>query len=326
MAVAVHGLPETTPKKFTMKAYLVTAFLMIAATLGHAQEAVARARSVAVFKDPRVGAKQIWIVAADQKDIAYYLFEGAQGKPQTSSRAEIASLNIFAPEDYIEAVDLYEGRKYEAAQTALAKVAETYKRLDSLPNSPGILAGYYEMECLRKLGRFDDLRKKLQSYNRSSLTLQVAQQQLELYVLWDAARAKLWQKVEELAAEYEGKKLTGPQRAQVAYCLGMALEGLDKPKGDVLIAYQKAITSDAGASEIIARDAALRMLNILHADKSLQAAKSAYDESNGEEKVKGYTLLVEAAGLATLYEQHLGLGKPLDPKFRYMLRYKPERE
>ena len=309
--------------KFTMKTTLLTALFMTMATVAHAQNGKRLdAPAVIEFKQQGMRPEQIWIAAATPTTVYYDIAPDGGGDLKQIKRDELATLHLFESKDYLEALDLYQGRKYDQAKEAFAKVAEKFKPIAALPNNPATMAGFYEMECMRKLGDLEGLRKALQTYDKGSLTMKVPQQQLEVYVLWDAVRAKTWQLAEKLGNELKTKKFPGSLRAQIAYCLGLASEGLKKPQGEALLAYQTAITADAGASEVIAHDACLRILEILNADADLKDAKNAFDASKGEDMIKGYTKLIEAAGVASMYEMGLGNGKPLPDKFQYLLKYK----
>jgi hypothetical protein len=91
------------------------------------------------------------------------------------------------------------------------------------------------------------------------------------------------------------------------------------------MAYQTAMTADGGNSEVLSRDAALRCLEILHNDQEMKDAIQTYEESNGEELVRGFTKAMEAAGLCSMFQIQLGGGDPLPAKYTYMLKYTPER-
>lgn len=311
-----------------MKLRLIATIALLLAPLLHAQNdpVVLLTRIVIKLDDRgRVDTRDVWLRAATPQAI-YYVFNQGDADMEQVAMKDVASFFIFDPKDYLEALDLFEGRKYAQARQAFAAVKEKYKPFATVANNPSTMAGFYELECLRKLMDLDGLRVALQTYDKSSLNYKTALTQLDLYVMWDAVRAKTYQKVLELAAQYDDKRLPGDQRAQVAYCRGRALEGLSEPYGEVLQAYQTAIIADAGASEVITRDAALRSLEILHADEELKDAIKAYEASEGEDLIKGWTKVLEGAGLASMYQLQLGGGEPLPSKYRYLLKYLPDRE
>ena len=212
------------------------------------------------------------------------------------------------------AMDLYQGRKYPQAMAAFAEI----KSLPKADHETATFAAFYEMECLRKLGDLDSLADALRSFQRDPALGSQRLRQLEIDALWDALRTKSWDRVEALASQRLGEKLPGDQRAQVAYCHGQALENLGRPF-EALGAYNIAMTADAGASEEIARLAALGVLRIHRADPEVQTALTGPAAAARENP--GFFRLKEAAAVAYLYELTLGAGTPLPQEFRDFLKH-----
>jgi len=96
---------------------------------------------------------------------------------------------------------------------------------------------------------------------------------------------------------------------------------LNRPQ-DALFAYQTAMTADAGASEEIARQAALRVLAIHKASPDVQAAIRVWGTPEENKNGRGYADLAEAAAVADLFEMSLGAGTPLPAGYRMFLKYK----
>lgn len=310
-----------------MKTKLLISLMMIAATFSHAQpEQPEPPKAMIVLKeDDRMTAEEVLLLAVTSTKVAYK-FNAADADPEVKSKNEVDSIFLYDPKDYLEAMDLFEGRKYAEAKAAFAATKERYgKAYPGLPNNPGVMSAFYELECLRKLNDLEGLRVALQGFKKEALTNKVALQQLEIYVLWDLIRANLNQEALKMAETYKGKRLPGHLRAQIAYLQGRALEGLNRPHSDSLLAYQIAITADAGDSEVIARDAVLRSLAILDQDEEMKNATKTFDESDGQELVRGFTKAMEGAGLCKLFEFELGAGEQLPAKYRYLLKYTPER-
>ena len=269
----------------------------------------------------RLQAKEVYLLAVTRTKIAYKM-GAANVAPVVESMSEVDSIFLYEPKDYLEALDLFEGRKYAKAKGAFAQVKEKYgKAFPGLPDNPGVLAGFYELECLRKLNDLEGMRVALKGFKRDALTNRVALQQLELYELWDVIRSGRNKEALSLVAEYKGKQLPGYQRAQVAYCQARAMEELIYPDHDILLAYQTAITADFGADEIITRDAILRSLGIIHSHEQVQAAIRAFEMTNGREMLGGFNLAMEAAGLCAIYEKQSDAQEPLPAQYRYFLKY-----
>lgn len=292
---------------------------LCAAGLLHAQPP----RAMLVMKTGEGGlvAKEVHLLAVTEKRVAYK--ENLLGEIEVRSRKEIDSIAAYEPKDYLEALDLYEGRHYEEARFAFAKVKDRYRGCyPGIKNNFAVMAGYHELEALRKLGDLEGLRMALRDYSADGLTHKVPRQQLEIYELWDAIRANCFTEALHLAERFKDKRLPGFQRAQVAYCEGRALEGLNADPDEILFKYQIAMTADAGESEIIARDACLRSLMILHQDEEVQRAMKAFDQG---EAIRGFSKVMEAAGLASMYQISLGNGFVLPSQYVRYLNYTPER-
>lgn len=314
--------------KIIKSSLLLFQFLLVSATgQNPAQAPPAQPKGMVALKmdNGDLDPEEVYLVAVTKDSVAFKFNEG-DAQPEIKKRAEVDSIFLYDPADYLEALDLYEGRKYAEAMNAFIKVKNRYMRMfPGLPNNPGVMASYYELECLRKLNDLEGLRVALQKFKKGNLTRKVPLQQIEIYLLWDAIRANLNQEALKIVEQYEGKRLPGHQRAQIAYCHGRALEGLSKPPHEILLAYQTAITADAGASQSLVRDAILRSLEILNNDQEVKDAKRTFDESDGQELIRGFTKVMEAAGLCSMFQIQLATGEPLPQKYRHFLSYTPDR-
>ena len=220
-------------------------------------------------------------------------------------------VTVFVPEpaDYTAAMELYRARNYRDARKWFAAVKERFHPIEGLEDSISTLAAYHEMECLRKLGDLDGLAAALKKFSKGALSRDYQNDQLALYVLWDAVRTKDWNRLLALTAARAAERLPGDQRAQVAWCEGLALENLGRAE-QALVSYQIAITADAGDSEKITSQAALRVLSIYRKDAEVRAALAGKESAGGERK------LAQAQAVAALFELSLGNGAPLPKEFR----------
>lgn len=114
-------------------------------------------------------------------------------------------------------------------------------------------------------------------------------------------------------------RLPGDQRAQIAYCQGLALENLQRPD-EALISYNIAITADAGASVEITRQAALRILGIYQRDP--QVIRALKTRAGGKETAspEAVAMLASAEAMANLFQNSLGAGLSLPSEFRKFLK------
>lgn len=301
--------------KILSLAALFSAFVLTAP----AQETIFMTPALLVDKEKEKGFVKVWLVAATKTQIR---FREAELSPDTKDAriGDYRSIYIYEPADYASAMDLYQARKYKEAKEKFAAVKLRFKPILNMENSPAALAGFHELECMRKLGDLDGLATALQTFIKDPLTRETQLRQLELYILWDAVRTKSWDRLEILAKERAETPLTAEQRAQVAYCHGLALEGLNRPQ-EALIPYETAVTADAGASEEIVRQATLRILAIHYADPEVKNAIKVWGTDNENKNGKGYSDVKEAAAVAKLFEMSLGAGTALPAEYKTFLKY-----
>jgi hypothetical protein len=300
--------------KILSLAALCSAFVFTAA----AQENVFLAHVLLIEKE-NGARKEAWLVAATKTQIRYRETELA-ADTKDARISDFRSIYIYEPREYAAAMDLYQGRKYKEAKEMFGAVKARYKPILPMENSPAALSTFYEMECMRKLGDLDGLAAALQTFIKDPLTRETQLRQLDLYVLWDAVRTKSWDRLETLAKERAETPLPGDQRAQVAYCHGLALEGLNRPL-EALLPYQTALTADTGASEEIARQAALRILAIFNADPEVKNAIKVWGSDNENKNSRGHSNLKEAAAVAKLFEMSLASGTALPAEYKTFLKY-----
>jgi hypothetical protein len=262
--------------------------------------------------------RNIRLVSADGTTIR---FLDEKNPPGIAScpRSGVVSVGIDVPAGLREAMNFYRARRFPEALAGFVKVREQFKPIDVLEDNPSTLAGFYQMECLRQMGDLEGLAGARRSFVKEPLTRAYQLRQLELDEVWESVHSRNWDRVETLAKERATVRLPGDQRAQVAYCQGLALEGLNRPE-EALSAYDVAMIADAGASEEIARQAALRVLAIHLADPEVQAAMKLRDAGNADKTSPGWLKLTDAAGVARLFQLSLGAGTPLPTEFAEFLK------
>ena len=304
-----------------------TVFLttLVAAVFASSSVMAQRFQQEAMLIFPDNKFETVWIGGANKTKFLY--FDTVKGLDQnTMLISKPVSVWLIEPPDFSEAMELFQGRKYEEARGKFAAVREAYIKLRTLPDNHSTLSAFYEMECLRKLGMLDDLAKAQELFvpdDRSNLTREHQIKQMELYAMWDAARTKDWSRLELVCIEKLETKMPGYQRAQVGYCLGLALEGQQKTI-PAINAYNIAMTADTGASEVITRKAAQNALSLYAADPAVEQAIRLFGTPDEEPNSLGSQRLGEAASLAALYELTLGNGKPLSKESKALLKYLPE--
>jgi len=279
-----------------------------------------QAEAFLVFEEGDI--ERVWLTAASATAIRYKETEVAVDT-KDAKISEFQSIYILEPVALTEAIDLFQGRKYAEAQEKLAAVATAYKALEELPDNPSTAAAYLRLECLRRSGDLEGLAKALETFDKGGLTREHQLRQLELYAMWDAVRTKDWPRLESIAKERLKERLPGYQRAQVGYCLGLALDSQDKIL-PAINAYNIALTADAGASEDITRTAAANALRLYKKEPTVQTAMKLWGTKDENPNSSGHQLLLEAGALADLYELSLGGGTPLPAESKDLLKYKPQ--
>lgn len=283
-----------------------------------AQESSFQTEAVLLEKDG--SSRPIQLISATKNSIRYRIADEA---PTEIELTDGRSVFVLEPGDYTAAMDLYHARKYLEAKARFSAVKEQHVPIKSLDDSYATLAAFYEMECLRQSGDLEGLADALQKFNYGPLTREYQLRQLELYVLWDAVRTKSWERLQSLARERLNLRLPGDQRAQLAYCHGLALEGLARTD-EALLAFNTALTADAGASAVVTRQAALRALAIYHKDSEVQTVIAKGGKPGAIIPSSGRIKLAEAAALARFFEMALGSGSPLPAEFREFLKDQDE--
>ena len=265
------------------------------------------------------GTFRAWILAASKSQIRYKTTKVSTDFVEAKT-SDFATIFLVEPPDYAAAIDLYEGRKYKEAQEAFASVKDRCKPIAAMPDNFHTLAAFHEMECCRHLGDYEGLAVVLKTFLKEPLTRENQLRQLDLYIMWDAVRALAWDRVLVIASERDEEALPGYQRAQVAYCKGLALDNLERGR-EAVIEYSVAMTADSGASEIITQQAGVKALGVYHKDPEVQVAIQNWGTEDENKNSPGYTRLTEAAALAVFYEKFISLGKTLPADLKAFTKY-----
>lgn len=239
--------------------------------------------------------------------------------------SEVAALYFYEPRAYKVARDHYQARRFSEARELFAKIAAALKEIRELPNNHATLSAFYELECLRRMGDYEGLKVALEAFRKPGLTRQHHLDQLELYILWEAVRTKGWPRLDAMCVERRKTAMPGYQRAQVAYCHGLALEGLDRPI-EALNIYATAITADYGASQELVDMAAINSLRLYSKDPEVKLAMKLWGTDDEDPNSSGRFRLEEAAALADTYQSVLGGGKALPAQYKDLLKYKEKTE
>lgn len=273
----------------------------------------------AILSKPDDNAFQAWIINATKTQIRYKTTQQSTDF-QDARTSDFSTVFLVEPPDYAAAVDLFEARKYKEAQEAFAAVKQRCKPIAALPDNFHTLAAFHELECYRHLADYEGLANALKSFIKDPLTREHQLRQIDLYIMWDAVRSLAWDRLLIIASERDEEILPGYQRAQVAFCKGLALDNLGRGR-EAIVEYNIAMTADAGASEILAQQAALKALAIYNKDPEVQIAIKNWGTENENKNSPGYTRLAQAAALARFYEKFLSLGKSLPADLKGLIKF-----
>lgn len=263
-----------------------------------------------------------FIVAATRSEIRYR--PTPQAIDTTDMKlSEVQAVYLLEPKMYREAMEFYQARKYAEAKDLFVKVKEMFKPTAALDNNYSTLAGFYELECMRRLGDLDGLAKGVEVFRKDGLMREHHLKQLEIYMFWDALRTKSWQRLVSLGEARLQEKLPAYQRAQVAFCVANAYEAL-KQSSKALNAYNTAMVADLGATEEIAEQSAIAIMRIHQASPEVQLAIKLWGTPDENKNSTGFLNLQEAASVAALYNLTLGGGKKLPSTFVPLLKFRPD--
>ncbi len=219
--------------------------------------------------------------------------------------------DIIGPAHYA-----YSRQQYEAAEQLYEKVADDYNFLwgikrEQLGNFAST-ARYFQIDCLRRLGRYGEIGDALNTDTGKSLEDTIAElhlPNLKLLRLWERVAAEDWDTVESKLNEYE-TPLAGKQAelfkvtsfrtdlapsvvAQLSYMRAKLFEARNR-KDDALLEYYSAMTLNYGSDAMLTRDA-------MNAALAIQSGSESLKDSYAEQK--------DIHSLATVYKNVYNKGE-----------------
>ncbi len=264
--------------------------------------------------------EKVYLMGAS-KTIIYYVNNIRAVDTSSKRRSAVASIYLTEPKEYTEAMSLFEDRKYSEAHTKFGEVMVRYKKFQPLKDNHYTLAGFYQLECLRKQLKTEELVKAVADYRTENLIRPDLLKQVEVYKFWEAVNSKSWTRLDRLAGEWKNKRVPISQRAQISYCHAMALESFDR-KTDALNMYAQAMTADYSKSEEILRESAHGALRVYLSFPEVKTAMKLWKSSDEDKNSSGYRLLAEANALARLYgKAGMGAGVALPAKYAEFLKF-----
>ena len=264
--------------------------------------------------------EKVFLMGASKTSI-FYVTNIRAVDVASKRRSAVASIYITEPKEYTQAMSLFEDRKYSEAYTKFGEVVGRYKKFQGIKDNHHTLAGFYQLECLRKQLKVNELVKAVADYSSENLIRPDLLKQVEVYKFWEAVNAKSWARLDRLAGEWSTKRVPISQRAQISYCHALALEGLDR-KTEALNMYGHAMTADYSKSEEILRESAYGALRVYLSFPDVATAMKLWKTPDEAIYSSGYRLLAEANALARLYgKAGMGAGVALPAKFAVFLKF-----
>ncbi|MEM0897800.1 MAG: hypothetical protein AAGJ79_13060 [Verrucomicrobiota bacterium] len=187
--------------------------------------------------------------------------------------SDIASIDWREPDEWRQANDLFTRRKWEEAAAAYNEFFKKYYELRDIEDSfPGI-GKFRECECLRRLGKFEELAKEFENLQRANLSERY-EIQSKLFNAWGHLGNGLYTPLQLIAESYEIeasdipagivrpsglplKELDPPSLMQVSFLRGIAAKELGE-KEDKEIQALIAEEDERDAPEIAERSAELK--------------------------------------------------------------------
>lgn len=249
-------------------------------------------------------------------------------KTTLTRRQRLSSCTVYFlhPPEFIEALELYKARNYKDAAEKFAQCAKDYEKFKEVKANPSTLAGFYEMECYRRLEDLETLMGLVEKFDPQTLLHESHKLQYEIYqVFWDAVRTKGWVRLEAICNDpkWRNRKMPGSLRAQICYVQGLAREGIKQPI-KALNSYNGAFVADFSASEEITRKSALNCLRIILAHEDVKTAMDLYSTEDYSDESNGAELIKEATALLELWDKVLGGGENIPAKYKIFLKYPPK--
>lgn len=304
-----------------MKTTLISTFFLIA-TLGSLFGEPKQPRILIITeKDTFTG----FMVDANKSEFLWR--ENSRATVTRRQRLSACTVYFIHPVEFIEAQELYKSRNYKDAAEKFAQCAKDYDRFIEVKGNPSILAGFYEMECHRRLEDLEALMGLAEKFVPDTLLHEDHKLQYEIYsVFWDAVRTKGWARLDAICQDpkWRNRKMSGSLRAQLAYCQGLAREGINMPI-KALNSYNGAFVADFSASEEITRKSALNCLRIILGHEDVKTAMELYSTEDYSDDSNGAALIKEATALLTLWDKVLGGGEKIPAKYKVFLKYPPKK-
>lgn len=296
--------------------------LLIVLTLGKAVAQVALQRAMLIKPDDTF--QVVFLEGADDTKITYRENERSTLR-ETKNIETFVAIYQFEPAEFREAMEAFRRYDYEKALGLFEQVRDQYRNFRQLPNNFASRSELWELECLRHLQRFDELKKRRETYRMLGVTYLDEKRQLDMYTFWEALASESWNRLVTLGGEWIEKPLPGAEKAQVAYCYGKGLAELRRTN-EALNAFGMAMTANYSMRSALASKAARESLKLLKDDPELLRERQVWGTEDANPGSVGEARLFEAARMVQFYQRVYPHFDPLDDEYTELLKYLPEED
>ena len=274
------------------------------------------ARAVVTDRDGK--SREIYVITASEKAILY-LANARSTSQETMLRRSVDSIFFYRPSSYQKALEAYNSGKFSVAAAGFKACKEEYIKTKLLPQNYSSRAAFYELECARRQGKYDELATLLDEFRPDSLVNENYITQLEIYPFWEAVGKKQWKRIKQISPSWDKKKLPGFQRAQVAYCVGLALKEMGE-LDEALMRFNEALALSELKEIELVQNSAEMAIEVILADEAVQACEKSQSTSKPDQGSRAYLNLLEAVAIAKFWDG-CESGRPLPTKYKKLLKY-----
>ena len=266
--------------------------------------------------------KEVYIQLASNKGISF--FEDTRTtKATTMALKDIDSIFFFRPKEFQEGLEFFNEGDFAKAKKSFISCKEKYAKMAPLSENYFSRAYFYEMECARRERKFDEVIKLEKGFRDDVIKNENHLNQIKLYAFWKAYHQKDWKRLVQMERTWDGAKLPGYQKAQIAYCYGVGLEETGDVKG-ALIQFNSVLALSEFKEMELVLEAGTRIMDIHLADESVEDCLKSQATDDPDRKSKAFATLLEAASIARLWDKSVGV-KKLPTKYSKLVSIKPDR-
>ena len=192
-----------------MKNYIKSFLFIIAIVTGITFDSLAKPIAATLTMGKNKQDFPGYVTKADDNNIYVSQFEDGSAVAGYSL-ASIHEISWREPDDWKEAMELWNRNDYTGGITAFGKAMEDYKGLAEskhplMKDSIGALAVFYHMECLRRTGKFSSMMEPYLKVQRVNLGSKW-QDQIRLFQGWSHLAEGKWKPLNLMMEAYETKE------------------------------------------------------------------------------------------------------------------------